>query len=149
MEPTTFYQCCLFGSLGFIILVLLMGQQRMRQVEGVMRKLAERHGAAFKPGNLIDYPYITFRDGDLELRLTAALGGKNDPSHTELRLTLPCHCEGWRSSSPKQSPRRFPAPSTPPPPPGAAPTAHPPAPPGPTERLRRYPSRARRPAGQD
>jgi hypothetical protein len=79
----------LFGSLGFIILLLLMGQQRMRQVEGVMRKLAERHGAAFKPGNLIDYPYITFRDGDLELRLTAALGGKNDPSHTELRLSLP------------------------------------------------------------
>ena len=89
MQPSTFYQCCLLGSLGFIILVLLMGQQRMRQVEGVMRKLAERHGAAFKPGNLIDYPYITFRDGDLELRLTAALGGKNDPSHTELRLTLP------------------------------------------------------------
>ena len=89
MQPSTFYQCCLLGSVGFIILVLLMGQQRMRQVEGVMRKLAERHGAAFKPGNLIDYPHISFREGDLELRLYAALGGKNDPSHTDLRLTLP------------------------------------------------------------
>ena len=89
MEPSTFYQCCVLGSIGFIILVLLMGHQRMRQVEGVMRKLAERHGAEFKPGNLIDYPTISFREGDLELRLVAALGGKNDPSHTELRLTLP------------------------------------------------------------
>lgn len=89
MEPSTFYQCCIFGSLGFIILVWLLGQQRMRQVESLMRKLAERHGAAFKPGNLIDYPYISFQDGDLELRLSAALGGKSDPSHTELRLTLP------------------------------------------------------------
>jgi hypothetical protein len=89
MEPTTFYQCCVIGSVGFIIMVWLLGQQRMRQVEGVMRKLAERHGASFKPGNLIDNPSILFQEGDLELRLYAALGGRNDPSHTELRLTLP------------------------------------------------------------
>jgi len=89
MDTFNFYQCCLFGGLGFILLVFIMGQQRMRQVESLMQKLAEKHGASFKRGNLIDYPYITFHDGNLDLRLRAALGGKNDPSHTELRLTLP------------------------------------------------------------
>jgi hypothetical protein len=89
METPTFYQCCLFGGLGFIILVFIMGQQRMRQVEELMRQLAEKHGASFKRGNLIDYPYIAFHDGELELRLYAALGGRSDPSHTELRLSLP------------------------------------------------------------
>lgn len=89
MEPSTFFQCCLFGGLGFILLVFIMGHQRMRQVEELMRLLAKKHGASFKRGNLIDYPYIAFHEGDLELRLYAALGGRNDPSHTELRLTLP------------------------------------------------------------
>lgn len=89
MEPSTFFQCCLFGGLGFILLVFIMGQQRMRQVEELMRQLAKRYGASFKRGNLIDFPYIAFHEGELELRLYAALGGRNDPSHTELRLTLP------------------------------------------------------------
>lgn len=88
MDTSTFYQCCLIGGFVFLLLVFIMGQQRMRQVEALMSKLAEKQGAGFKRGNLIDYPYITFRDGDLELRLKAALGGKNDPSHTELHFTL-------------------------------------------------------------
>jgi hypothetical protein len=89
METSTFFQCCLFGGLGFFILVFIMGHQRMRQVEELMRQLAKRYGASFKRGNLIDYPYIAFHEGELELRLYAALGGRSDPSHTKLRLTLP------------------------------------------------------------
>jgi hypothetical protein len=89
MDIITLCSCCAAGILVIFGIALVLGQRRMRQVEGLMRQLAERHGASFTPGNILFNPCITFREGELELRLYAALGGRDDPSHTELHLDLP------------------------------------------------------------
>ena len=89
MDLLTLCSCCFLGGLIIFIVALVMGQKRMRQVEEVMRQLAERHGGSFTPGNILYNPYITLIDGERQLRLYAALGGRDDPSHTELRVNLP------------------------------------------------------------
>jgi hypothetical protein len=97
MNLLTLCLICFGASLVIFVIALIMGQQRMRQIEAVMRQLAEKYGASFTPGNIIYNPYITFHDVatqdiaslGLELRLYAALGGRSDPSHTELRAILP------------------------------------------------------------
>mgnify|MGYP001097230864 FL=1 len=89
MDLLTLCLCCLVASVVIFVVALVLGQKRMRQVEAVMRQVGERHGASFTPGNLIFNPCITFAEGDLQLRMYAALGGRDDPSHTELRVWLP------------------------------------------------------------
>ncbi len=89
MNLLTLCLICFGASLVIFVIALIMGQQRMRQIETVMRQLAEKYGASFTPGNIIYNPYITFQDQGLEVRLYAALGGRSDPSHTELRAILP------------------------------------------------------------
>jgi hypothetical protein len=89
MDILTLCICCLVGGLVIFIIALVLGQKRMRQVESVMRELAERHGGHFTPGNLLYNPCVTFQEGGRRLRLYAALGGRDDPSHTELRVELP------------------------------------------------------------
>jgi hypothetical protein len=97
MNLLTLCLICFGASLVIFVIALIMGQQRMRQIEAVMRQLAEKYGASFTPGNIIYNPYLTFRDVEpqdtaslrVELRLYAALGGRSDPSHTELRAVLP------------------------------------------------------------
>ena len=97
MNLLTLCLICFGASLVIFIIALIMGQARMRQIETVMRQLAEKNGAAFTPGTIIYNPYITFQDHGLESRLYGALGGRSDPSHTELRAILP---EGLRLFSP-------------------------------------------------
>ena len=94
MDLLTLCSCCFLGGLIIFIVALVMGQKRMRQVEEVMRQLAERHGSSFTPGNLLYNPCITLNEGGRQLRLYAALGGRDDPSHTELRVELPDDLEG-------------------------------------------------------
>lgn len=97
MSMLTLCLICFGASLVIFVIALIMGQQRMHQIEAVMRQLAELYGASFTPGNIIYNPYITFRDAEkqataslrVEVRLYAALGGRSDPSHTELRAVLP------------------------------------------------------------
>ena len=89
MNLLTLCLICFGASLVIFVIALVMGQARMRQIETVMRQLAEKHGGTFTPGTLIYNPYITFLDQGLALRLYGALGGRSDPSHTELRATLP------------------------------------------------------------
>ena len=107
MNLLTLCLICFGASLVIFVIALIMGQARMRQIETVMRQLAEKHGATFTPGTLIYNPYILFNDLEtqdvaslrdnsrqgVELRLYGALGGRSDPSHTELRAILP---EGLR-----------------------------------------------------
>jgi hypothetical protein len=89
MSLLTLCLVCFSASVVIFIFAMIVGQSRMRQIRASMRQLADQHGASFTPGNLIYNPYITFHDQGLELRLYAALGGRDDPSHTELRATLP------------------------------------------------------------
>jgi len=89
MDLLTLCTCCFFSTVIIFIVAMILGQKRMRQVEVVMRQLAERHSAQFTPGTLIFNPYITFEDRGLSLRLISALGGRDDPSHTELLVSLP------------------------------------------------------------
>jgi len=105
MNLLTLCLICFGASLVIFIIALIMGQARMRQIETVMRQLAEKHGATFTPGTLIYNPYITFQDPGLELRLYGALGGRSDPSHTELRAVLP---EGLRLFYPPYRGEPFP-----------------------------------------
>mgnify|MGYP001028054717 FL=1 len=88
MDLLTLCSCCFLGGLIIFIVALVLGQKRMRQVEEVMRQLAERQGGHFTPGNLLYNPCITLNEGGRQLRLYAALGGRDDPSHTELRVEL-------------------------------------------------------------
>ena len=97
MNLLTLCLICFGASLVIFIIALIMGQRRMRQIETVMRQLADKNGATFTPGTLIYNPYISFQDHGLELRLYGALGGRSDPSHTELRAALP---EGLRLITP-------------------------------------------------
>lgn len=89
MDLLTLCTCCLISTVVIFAVALILGQKRMRQVENVMRQLAERHEAQFTPGTIILNPYITFTERKLELRLIAALGGRDDPSHTELVAKIP------------------------------------------------------------
>jgi hypothetical protein len=100
MNIFTLCLICSGASLVIFVIALIMGQARMRQIETAMRQLAEKHGATFTPGTLIYNPYITFRDHGLDVRLYGALGGRSDPSHTELRAILP---EDLRLTTPPYS----------------------------------------------
>jgi hypothetical protein len=135
MDLLTLCFFCLITTVIIFVIAMIFGQKRMRQVEGVMRQVAERHGGEFTPGNLVFNPYITLSEGiqvqdtapgrllrreghpprndpagkehragiehpagieqetgtehRLELRMIAALGGRDDPSHTEVVVKLP------------------------------------------------------------